>query len=278
VLGDADRLQQVFWNLLSNAIKFTPRGGRVQVRVLRADAEMEVVVSDTGEGIDPAFLPHVFERFRQADATAQRLHGGLGLGLAVAKHLVDMHGGTVLAASDGRGQGATFIVRLPMLSLIDSSPVPGPRATAHPPGLVTVAGATPGSGTMRSRPPLAAVRVLAVDDDRDSLDLVALTLGQVGAEVFAAASAAEALALLAERPVDVLVADIQMPGEDGYELMRKVRARSPRQGGAVRAAALTASARQEDVSRALRAGYEVHIAKPVDPGELTAAIARLLGR
>jgi CheY-like chemotaxis protein/anti-sigma regulatory factor (Ser/Thr protein kinase) len=278
VLGDADRLQQIFWNLLSNAIKFTPRGGRVQVRVLRADAEMEVVVSDTGEGIDPAFLPHVFERFRQADASPQRLHGGLGLGLAIVKHLVDLHGGTVSAASDGRGQGSTFIVRLPMLSLIDSSAAPGPPATTHPPGQVLAAGATTGSGPMRSRPPLAALRVLAVDDDRDSLNLVALTLRQVGAEVFPAASAAEALALLAEQPVDVLVADIQMPGEDGYELMRKVRARSPRQGGNIRAAALTASARREDVSRALRAGYEVHIAKPVEPGELTAAIARLLGR
>ena len=264
VSGDAARLQQVVWNLLSNAIKFTPEGGRVEVRLARVGTHAEVVVSDTGAGINPEFLPFVFERFRQADMSHTRAHGGLGLGLGIARHLVELHGGAVEAASEGEGRGATFTVRLPLAA-----------EGAHPAsteinGQVT-AGSGPGDGAT-----LAGLRVLVVDDEPDVCELLAVTLKASGAAVTAASSAGEAFEALRQERPDVLVCDIGMPGEDGFSLIRKVRALPPGEGGETPAAALTAYARDEDRVRALLSGFQVHIPKPVDPEELTAVLAGLV--
>jgi CheY-like chemotaxis protein/anti-sigma regulatory factor (Ser/Thr protein kinase) len=258
VLGDPDRLQQVVWNLASNAVKFTPRGGRVEVSLRQTDSHVLLLVRDTGKGIPADFLPHVFERFRQADSTSTRKYGGLGLGLAIVRHLVELHGGTVHAESPGADQGATFTVRLPLVEV------------AH-----TTDGAPPDGGAPVS---LDGVRVLLVDDETDSRDFLSMTLRQYGAQVTALGSAEEAVsAVQAERP-DVLVSDIAMPGEDGYALIRRVRALAADHGGQVPAAALTAYAKGEDSSRALSAGYQVHLPKPVEPTELAAVVASLVGR
>jgi PAS domain S-box-containing protein len=268
VSGDPVRLQQVVWNLLSNAIKFTPRGGRVQVRLERVDSHIEIAVSDTGHGIDPGFLPHVFDRFRQADGTTTRHHGGLGLGLAIVRHLVELHGGTVKAESPGESQGATFTVLLPV------APVYAPgvdEARVHPAARDTLP-------AFECRDRLDGLRVLVVDDEQDTREMLKAGLGQCGAEVTAAGSAAEAISEVRLSPPDVLISDIGMPEEDGYELMRQVRALPAGQGGKVPAIALTAYARTEDRLQALRAGYQMHVTKPVELAELAAVVASLAKR
>jgi PAS domain S-box-containing protein len=267
VSGDPDRLQQVVWNLLSNAVKFTPKGGRVQVRLQRVNSHVEIVVSDTGIGIKPEFLPHVFERFRQAEAGTTRKTGGLGLGLAIVRHIVEMHGGSVHAASTGEGQGATFYVRFPLM--IVAPPASGdPRQ--HP--------LTERVQPLRPLEDLQAVRVLAVDDEPDAQALLRSVLEAAGAEVFTLASADEALAQIGSVQPDVLIVDIGMPDVDGLELIRRIRRSSEAAIRDVPAAALTAFARSEDRTNALRAGFEIHLAKPVDPGELAAAVATLVRR
>jgi CheY-like chemotaxis protein len=268
VRGDPARLQQCFWNLLSNAIKFTPKGGRVQVSLERVNSHIEVCVADDGEGIKPEFLPHLFERFRQADASTTRKHGGLGLGLSIVKHLVELHGGTVRAKSAGVGQGATFCIELPLMVVQppeDLAPRGHPRASA------------PTTGPIEC-PSLEGITVLVVDDEPDARDLVRRVLEDCGAKVLTAASAAEGLAALRRQRVDVIISDIGMPEVDGYEFMRQVRDLPLDEGGKTPAAALTAFARAEDRTRALRSGYQTHVAKPVEPAELTAVVASLAGR
>jgi PAS domain S-box-containing protein len=268
VAGDPARLQQVVWNLLSNAIKFTPKGGSVQVRLERIDSHIEIAVSDTGAGIKAEFLPHVFERFRQADQKTTRQHGGLGLGLAIVRHLVELHGGTVEADSRGEGQGATFVVKLPVVAVYQKEIVAG---RVHP-----AAGDSLPAYVYPER--LDGLKVLVVDDEVDTRELFKAGIGQCGAEVVTAGSAREALATLQEMRPDLLISDIGMPGEDGYELIRKVRALPAARGGEIPAIALTAYARTEDRLRALRAGYQMHIVKPVELAELVAVMASLVGR
>jgi PAS domain S-box-containing protein len=267
ILGDAARLQQVVWNLLSNAIKFTPRGGRVEVMLDRVDSQVEITVRDTGSGIDPDFLPHVFERFRQADASTTRKHGGLGLGLAIVRHLVELHGGVVQARSEGQGAGATFIVRLPIAAVHDEEQRASPDAAAT----------TTDFASLRRAPSLAGLRVLVVDDELDARRLISTVLRQCGADVIAASSAAEALDLLARQRPDVLISDIGMPGEDGYSLIRRLRA-SENHDQRLPAVALTAYARTEDRLRALAAGFQMHVSKPVNPAELATVVGSLAGR
>jgi PAS domain S-box-containing protein len=267
VSGDATRLQQVFWNLLANAIKFTPKGGHVRLELARVDSSVEICVRDTGQGIAPEFLPHVFDRFRQADASSSREAGGLGLGLAIVKHLVEAHGGTVRAESEGLGKGAAFYVRLPI------TPV---RKESLRAAEAAAAGADRRLGMFDCPASLAGVRVLAVDDEADTREMLALVLGECDAEVRTAASAAEALAVLDEWDAEVLVSDIGMPSEDGYDLIRKVRARPASRGGGVPAVALTAYARFEDRMRALQAGFQMHVPKPVEPAELVTVVDSLL--
>jgi PAS domain S-box-containing protein len=266
VSGDPDRLQQVVWNLLSNAVKFTPKGGRVQVRLERVNSHIELVVSDTGVGISSEFLPQVFERFRQADSGSTRKAGGLGLGLAIVRHLVEMHGGSVDAESAGVGQGATFTVRLPLM--IVQQPKSTPRE--HP--LTERRNALQHLGDLRD------IHVLAVDDDPDALRLLCDVLEAAGARVTKATSAIDALEAVARVKPDVMVADIGMPEMDGYELIRRVRASSDPSVCDVPAAALTAFARSEDRTKALQTGFEMHLAKPVDPGELVASVVTLVRR
>jgi PAS domain S-box-containing protein len=267
ITGDPDRLQQVVWNLLMNAVKFTPKGGRVQVHLQRINSHVEIVVSDTGQGIAPEILPFVFDRFRQADSTSTRVHTGLGLGLALVKHLVELHGGTVVAQSAGAAQGATFIVKLPLtIAEIPAGPIPRFHPTA----------AATGFGPTGVR--LDGLRVLVVDDDPDALDLASAILGGAGASVRLCLSAPDALEMLQQWRPDVLVSDIEMPGEDGYELIRQVRALDAQRGGKTPAVALTAYGRTEDRMRSLSAGYNMHVPKPVDPGELTTIVASVAGR
>ena len=270
VSGDANRLQQVFSNLLTNAIKFTPAGGRVKVVLERLDKRMEVSVSDTGEGIPPGFLPHVFDRFRQADASTTRRHGGLGLGLSIVKQLVELHGGWVGVRSPGRGLGATFYVSLPLIAV---APLPPNGAALPAPNAAASAG--PHSADVS---PIRGVRVLVVDDEEDARTMIARVLEGCEAAVTAAASAAEALACLQTGDFDVLVSDIGMAGEDGYSLVRQVRTLASAQGGAIPAIALTAYARLEDREKAIDAGFQRHMVKPVEPGELIAMIAALARR
>jgi PAS domain S-box-containing protein len=270
VSGDADRLQQIVWNLLSNAVKFTPAGGQVEVRLERNDANVTITISDTGIGVEPEFLPFIFDRFRQFEGGPARPSGGLGLGLAIVRHLAELHGGTVSAASRGSGQGSSFTVTLPLTpSREETSDVKRDRPAD--------------SGEFsQSRAPsldlLCDLRVLLVDDEQDARNLLGLILMSYEAEVRACASAAEALETLDEWRPHVLVSDIGMPEEDGYELMRKIRTREPERGGLIPALALTAYARDEDARRALEAGYQAHVAKPVEPNKLATAVANLVGR
>ncbi|WP_434417973.1 hybrid sensor histidine kinase/response regulator [Nannocystis pusilla] len=267
VMGDPQRLQQVVWNLLSNAVKFTPRAGRVQVLVERRDSSVEIVVADTGKGIAPEFQPHVFERFRQADGATTRRHGGLGLGLSIVRQLVEMHGGTVSVFSEGEDRGASFTVRIPLAVTL--------RREIEAPETLRKEAA---KQDLNCPPELAGLRVLIVDDERDTREMLAMLLRRCGVEVSLAASAAEALRLIESERPDVLVSDIGMPGEDGYSLLEKVR-RLPREaGGSLPAVALTAYARSEDRTRALLAGFNNHVAKPVEPLELLAVIASLSWR
>jgi CheY-like chemotaxis protein len=268
VAGDPARLQQVVWNLLSNAIKFTPKGGKVQVRLERINSHIEIAVSDTGGGIKPEFLPHVFERFRQADQTTTRQHSGLGLGLAIVRHLVELHGGTVEADSPGEGRGTTLVVKLPIVPVYQKDNY---AERVHP-----TAGDTLATYDCPER--LDGLKVLVVDDEADTRELLRVGVGQCGAEVVTAGSALEALEAVAEGRPDLIISDIGMPGEDGYELIRKVRSLPAGRGGKIPAIALTAYARTEDRLRALRAGYQSHIAKPVELAELVAVMASLLQR
>ncbi|HEV2705183.1 MAG TPA: ATP-binding protein [Pyrinomonadaceae bacterium] len=269
VMGDPARMQQVVWNLLSNAVKFTPAGGRVEVRVERDEAHARIIVSDSGIGIAQEFLPFVFDRFRQADQSTTRAFGGLGLGLAIVRHIVELHGGTVSVQSGGEGAGSVFTVELP------TPPVSHADASAS----FTEAMRTPLRGvekeTSESPPPLVGVRVLVVDDEPDTLDLVAAILGQSGATVAAVSSARAALASLAESNPDVIVSDIGMPGTDGNELIRRVRALPRERGGETPAIALTAYAGEADRELSLAAGFHKHVPKPVDPAELVAVVADL---
>jgi PAS domain S-box-containing protein len=268
VSGDPVRLQQVVWNLLSNAIKFTPRGGLVQVRLERVNSHIEIAVSDTGSGISPEFLPHVFDRFRQADQKTTRRHGGLGLGLSIVRHLVELHGGTVKAESDGEGRGSSFTVMLPVAPVYSVEPSEG---RVHPASRDTL--------PLYDCPDrLDGLRLLVVDDEPDTREILKTGLGRCGAEVTVAASAAEALEMLRAGPPDVLISDIGMPDEDGYTLMRRVRALPAAEGGSVPSIALTAYARVEDRMQALRAGYQMHVTKPVELAELAAIIASLSRR
>jgi PAS domain S-box-containing protein len=270
VSGDPARLQQVMWNLLTNAVKFTPKGGRVQVLLERVNSHFEVSVSDTGEGIKPEFLPHVFDRFRQADATTTRRHGGLGLGLSIVKQLVELHGGSVRVVSAGLGHGTTFTLSLP-LPLIQ--PEPDPDVERHPPRAASSA-TVPQDACVQ----IAGVKVLVVDDEADARALMRRLLEDCQARVITAGSAAEALELVRAAKPDVLVSDIGMPGEDGYSLIERVRALGPEHGGQVPSVALTAYARVEDRVTAILAGFQMHLAKPVEPAELIAMVASLAGR
>jgi hypothetical protein len=261
VLGDSARLQQAIWNLLSNAIKFTPRGGRVMVSVGRRDGYAEVAVSDTGEGIDSTVLPFVFDRFRQGDSGTTRSHTGLGLGLAIVRHIVELHGGNVDVSSPGKGQGSTFRILLPIASADRRA---GPAAAA--------AEAVTGS---RMAPALDGVRALIVDDDRDARELVSELLRARGVRVTTAESGGECLEWLDREVPDIIISDIAMPELDGYQLMARVRERSPERGGRVPAVALTAYARHEDTERSLASGFQAHLSKPVHVDDLLTTIATL---
>ena len=268
LLGDASRLEQVVWNLLSNAIKFTPKQGRVQVSLERVNSHVEVRVADTGQGIADDLLPFVFDRFRQGDGGTQRRHGGLGLGLSLVKHLVEMHGGSVVAHSSGPGEGSTFLVSLPLQI---ASPEGGDQPRLHPAADRT-------SLRNHAAPPIDDLRVLIVDDEADARGLAADMLKQHGVDVHLAGSADEALELLKSVRPDVIVSDIGMPGTDGYQFMRMVRALPDEEGGRTPAVAATAFARGEDRTKALLSGYQAHLAKPVDANELVAVVATLAGR
>ena len=266
ITGDPARLQQVVWNLVMNAVKFTPHDGRIHVSLQRVASHIEIVVSDTGRGIDAGVLPFIFERFRQADSSATRAHAGLGLGLALARHLVELHGGTLSAHSEGEGKGATFVVTLPLAA--------GDLTSARAPRMLSAAGAEAPPSAGRD---LRGVRVLLVDDDGEALELATTILAGAGAEVRTCRAAAEALEVLREWRPNVLVSDIEMPGEDGYSLIRKVRGLASADGGRTPAVALTAYGRTQDRTRSLTAGFNMHVPKPVDPGEFTTIVASLAG-
>lgn len=265
IMGDPGRLQQIIWNLLTNAVKFTPKDGKIQVIMRRTDSHVEIVVSDTGEGIAPADLPHIFERFRQVDSSTTRRHGGLGLGLAIVKSLTELHGGSVHVASPGLGKGTTFTLRLPVAAVaaeMEAEPVMVPQTPAEHSG-------------PQEMPSLAGINILAIDDDDDSRDVIQRVLQSAGATVIIAASAAEGLIILNDKRPDVILCDIGMPGMDGYQFIREVRKRSPEEGGKLPAIALTAFARSQDRRQAFTAGFQAHIAKPAEPGELIALVASL---
>jgi signal transduction histidine kinase/ActR/RegA family two-component response regulator len=265
-LGDSSRLQQVVWNLLANAIKFTPTGGRIEVKVERARGGLQIRVSDTGKGIHPEFLPFIFDRFRQADGTTTRQHGGLGLGLAIVRQLVELHGGTIQAESAGEGKGATFTIRLPLAP----SPQRGKRVAK-----VKAKSLTKNTAAFTSLPSLTDVRVLLVDDDVDTLQILGVMLADTKATVQTATSASEALEILEWFEPDVLVSDLAMPGEDGYSLINKIRALETKRGKQIPAVALTSYVRVEDRARALSAGFNMFVPKPVQLTELVTTIANL---
>ena len=267
ISGDADRLQQIVWNLLTNAVKFTPKGGKIQVKVQRIDSHVEIVVSDSGVGISKEFLPYVFDRFRQADASTTRIHGGLGLGLSIVRQLVDLHGGSVAVESEGEGKGATFIITLPFVGVINQKDAE-PVTPVHSDELVTFEGL----------PSLQGLKVLVVDDEADTRELIREVLKECGSEVIMSRSAAEALEALEQHQPDILISDLGMPDEDGYSLMSKIRSLPPERGGQIPAAALTAYARAEDRMRVLRSGFQFHLPKPVDSAELVTVVASLAGR
>jgi CheY-like chemotaxis protein len=258
-MGDPERLEQVVWNLLSNGVKFTPKGGRVALDASREGDELVMRVSDTGQGVDAGFLPHIFEAFRQADGSTTRRHGGLGLGLAIVKQLVQAHGGTIQIASDGLGKGATFTVRFPVRS------VP------------SLSGADAGAERAVEQVRLTGLRVLVVDDEEDAHTLLQRALEDRGATVAVAASSEQALDVIERCRPDVIVSDIAMPGMDGYSLIQSIRTLPPERGGRTPAIALTAYAGAEDSHRAFSAGFQRHLAKPVELGRLVMLIANLGG-
>ena len=266
ISGDADRLQQIVWNLLTNAVKFTPKGGRIQVKVQRIDSHVEIVVSDSGVGISKEFLPYVFDRFRQADASTTRIHGGLGLGLSIVHQLVDLHGGTASVHSEGEGTGATFTITLPFVGVINSQ-----KEEATQPAQEKI---TPFEGL----PSLQGLKVLVVDDEADTREVIREVLKECGSEVILSRSAAEALEAIEQFKPDILISDLGMPDEDGYSLISKIRALPAERGGQIPAAALTAYARAEDRMRVLRSGFQFHLPKPVDSAELVTVVASLAGR
>ena len=267
VTGDPDRLRQVLWNLCSNAVKFSERGGRVEVRVKCVNAQAEVTVADTGIGIQPAFLPHLFERFSQADAGASRLQGGLGLGLAISRHLVELHGGRISAQSEGPGRGSTFRIELPARGGAQAC---GQETRIHP--------AAFGPSEPLRVPRLEGTRILVVDDDQDALELSREILELTGATVITADSGQEALRKLVDGSADMLIADIGMPRMDGFELIARIRASAETAVRGIPAAALTAFARSDDKVRAMRSGFQLHLSKPIEPGDLLAAAATLARR
>jgi CheY-like chemotaxis protein len=267
VSGDPGRLQQVFWNLLSNAVKFTPKGGSIRVVMGRVNSHIEVSVTDSGQGMKAEFIAHAFERFRQSDTKGTQKTGGLGLGLSIVKSLVEMHGGSVRAASEGEGKGSTFVVHLPV-AVVDARQEGGDRV--HPRPAITDGAVDVGAIS------LAGVKVVVVDDEPDAREMIRRALVASGAEVVAAGSAAEALDAVERFRPDVMVSDIGLPEQDGYELIRRVRMLGG--AGGVKAVALTAFARLEDRTRAMLAGYQMHLAKPVEPSELVVTVASLAGR
>ena len=268
ISGDADRLQQIVWNLLTNAVKFTPKGGCIQVKVQRINSHVEIIVSDSGVGISKEFLPYVFDRFRQADASTTRIHGGLGLGLSIVRQLVDLHGGSASVHSEGEGKGATFTITLPFVGVVSNQKE---AESVHP---------TQGdeSISFEGLPSLQGLKVLVVDDEPDTRELIREVLKECGSEVITSQSAAEALVALEEHKPDILISDLGMPDEDGYSLISKIRALPEDRGGQIPAAALTAYARAEDRMRVLRSGFQFHLPKPVDSAELVTVVASLAGR
>ena len=269
IYADASRLQQIVWNLLSNAVKFTSPGGEIRINLRKIESCIEIKITDTGQGIEPEFLPFVFDRFRQADGATTRLHSGLGLGLSIVKHLVEMHGGNVSAESAGAGQGATFTVKLPRQSVRTSDNGLGEN-------LVLSGQTEKGSPGLCEEKTLNGVRVLAVDDDADSRDMLQIILEKHGANVKTAASAAEALEILQSSETDILISDIGMPVEDGYALVSQIRKLPAENGGAIPAVALTGFARPEDNKIALEKGFDKHVPKPVDPETLIREITDLI--
>jgi len=264
IRGDFNRLQQVFWNLLTNAVKFTPPKGCIEVSLARVNSHVEVAIEDSGIGIEPAFLPYVFDRFRQADSSTTRNHGGLGLGLSIVKQLVELHGGSVLVKSAGKGQGSTFVVMLPVAAVhIETE-------GRTEPDLAEIDLAT------LDLPNLAGARVLVVDDEFDARYLVSRIIDEAGGRTRSAESADAALALLAAETFDIMVSDVGMPGTDGFQLIRAIRQGDRPEIAKLPAIALTAYARADDRKRALWMGFQAHLAKPIDPRELVAAIASLL--
>jgi PAS domain S-box-containing protein len=277
ISGDPDRLQQIIWNLLTNAIKFTPEGGRVQVYLQGDRSHVEISVSDTGEGISAEFLPYVFDRFRQADNSITRPYAGLGLGLAIVRHLVELHGGTVRAESPGEGQGSTFIVKLPLINTagVEKRTKEEEESLLSPQSSALNPQENPHHTVWKST--LDGLQILIVDDEADARELLMSILEQYGAEVIATASVEEAIATIQQSQPDVLISDIGMPNEDGYSLIRRVRALEAEQGQ-IPSVALTAYVRVDDQKAALSAGFQSHVSKPVDPAELIAVVASLVGR
>ena len=265
VFGDPNRLQQVVWNLLTNAVKFTPRGGKIDVILRRVNSHIEITVHDSGMGISADFLPHLFERFRQADSSTTRKYGGLGLGLSIVKQLVELHGGSVKAESGGDGQGATFIVTLPLRAVRSAAASQGEHPTAVLPTIIA------------PEVSLAGILVLLVDDEPDARELVRTLLADAAATVLTAGSAENGMKMVKLHRPDVIISDIGMPGRDGYQFIRDVRNISPVEGGRTPAIALTAFARSEDRTRAMLAGYQVHVSKPIEPQELVATVKSLAG-
>ena len=263
IIGDSERLRQVVWNLVSNAVKFTPENGHVEISLKQADSCAEITVSDNGAGIDAEFLPYVFERFRQKDASSTREQGGLGLGLAIARNLIELHGGTIEATSEGVSKGATFTLRLPLSEKATELVSPNKDSLKE------------SNAISADAPDIRGLRLLIVDDDNDTLEILRVVLKQYGAQVRIAVSSADALEVFHEWQPDVLISDIGMPFEDGYALISKIRSLPPERGGNIPAAALTAYVTEKDRHKALSAGYQIHIPKPVDPTAIAAAVAEI---
>jgi CheY-like chemotaxis protein/anti-sigma regulatory factor (Ser/Thr protein kinase) len=263
--GDPARVQQIVWNLLSNAVKFTPQGGLIEIALAQVGSNVEISVKDSGKGIDPGFLSYIFDPFRQEQSGTTRTRGGLGLGLAITRQLVELHGGTIEARSEGEGRGATFIVRLPVAS--------ARRPSSSPPS--TEARQIRLNASFERPPQLEGMSILVVDDEPDARELMQSLLGSCGSRVTTASGVEEAMQALTREHFDVLISDIGMPGQDGYDLIRQVRALPADHGGTMPAAALTAYARAEDRKRVLGAGYSMHVSKPIEPAELVSVIVSL---